>query len=133
MIENKEDLKIVEEIPEDEKITSSTMEIFGTQVNMGDISMEEYNIMVAFMGNKFFNPNTNQIRCACGNWHQITKKNGKKILSCPNLNLYVESITRPKVLQIWIRLMIEIYVSVKDISNDIIESNKIKELEENQN
>lgn len=134
MTENIENLKIVEnkEIPEDEKITTSTMELFGTEVNMGDISIEEYNVMVAFMGNRFFNPKENKIRCACGEWHTIKKKKNKKILKCPNLNLEVESITRPKILQVWIRLMIEIYVKVKEISNDIIKEKEIKELENNQ-
>jgi len=91
------------------EIEKHEIPIFGKQINMGGITMEEYNNIVKYFGNRFININTGDILCPCGKFHPIEKtKKGKKIM-CPTIGFKVSAYTNPKLYELWIRRIIEFY------------------------
>jgi len=95
------------------EIEQKEIKAFGRQINMGNITMEDYNAIVKKFGNRFINVDTGAILCACGNFHNIEKKGFKKIIKCPVMGFYVDAATKPKIYEKWIHTMIEFFEEIE--------------------
>ena len=110
--------KYIESADVEKKVVEENVKLFGRQINMGDITPEEYNKLVSRLGNKFLVPEAKAVKCLCGKFHRYTRK-GLFKLTCPDFNIEIKAGCKPKLYEKWIKSQIELIKLVEETSKKI--------------